>query len=92
MLRDSIANARVVIISALAARKYWGDASPIGRRIRFFGLDGSEPWTTIVGVVGDIRSRGLNAEPTPMLYIPVTQIPERSAPGARCAARSYRDR
>ncbi len=76
--RDSIANARVVIVSALAARKYWGDASPIGRRIRFFGLDSSEPWTTIVGVVGDIRNRGLNAEPTPMLYIPVTQIPERS--------------
>jgi putative ABC transport system permease protein len=54
----------VVIVSRATARAMWGDADPIGRAIR-------RPTTTldytVVGVVGDVRSRSLNQE-QPTLY------------------------
>ena len=67
----------MAIISSLFATKYWGDRNPVGSRINF-SSDGSEPWTTIVGVVGDVRHRGLDSAFVPMLYVPVSQVPERS--------------
>jgi putative ABC transport system permease protein len=76
--RDTTFGERVAVISALAARKYWGDRSPIGARINFGGLMSREPWTTIVGVVGDVRHRGLASEFVPMMYVPVQQLPQRS--------------
>ena len=76
--RDSASADYVAIVSLSAARKHWGTANPIGRRINFGGSTLSEPWTTIVGVVGDIRHRGLDSAFVPVLYIPVSQFPERS--------------
>ncbi len=75
--RDGSGAERVAIISSLFATKYWGDRNPVGSRINF-SSDGSEPWTTIVGVVGDVRHRGLDSAFVPMLYVPVSQVPERS--------------
>ena len=77
-VRDSASADYVAIVSLSAARKHWGTVNPIGQRINFGGSTLSEPWTTIVGVVGDIRHRGLDSEFVPVLYIPVSQFPERS--------------
>jgi putative ABC transport system permease protein len=33
------------------------------------------PWTTIVGVVGDVKNEGLSAEEAPAMYCPFTQEP-----------------
>ena len=76
--RDAARAERVAIISRLAATKYWGTDNPLGSRINFGGLGSSEPWTTIVGVVGDVRHRGLDSAFVPMVYLPVSQLPERS--------------
>ena len=75
--RDGPSGERVAIISRLAATKYWGDQHPVGSRINFSST-GSEPWITIVGVVGDIRHRGLDSSFVPVIYVPVSQVPERS--------------
>jgi predicted permease len=75
---DTAASPRVAIVSELLARKYWPGQSPVGRRIRRWSLTSDEPWTTIVGVVGDIRHRGLAAEPEPFLYYPQAQLAEGS--------------
>ena len=75
--RDGPSGERVAIISRLAATKYWGDQHPVGSRINFSST-ASEPWTTIVGVVGDIRHRGLDSSFVPVIYVPVSQFPERS--------------
>jgi putative ABC transport system permease protein len=48
-------NRDVVIVSQPMARRYWPDTDPIGRRIKFGGLDAETPWYTIVGVVGDVE-------------------------------------
>ncbi len=75
--RDGPSGERVAIISRLAATKYWGDQHPVGSRINFSST-ASEPWITIVGVVGDIRHRGLDSSFVPVIYVPVSQVPERS--------------
>ena len=45
----------VVIVNDVIARRYWGQVSPVGRRFR---RSATQPWTTVVGVARDIKSRG----------------------------------
>jgi putative ABC transport system permease protein len=37
--------------------------------------DDGEQWMTVVGVVGDSRSLGLDQAPAPMFYVPLPQLP-----------------
>lgn len=65
----------VIIINQAFAKKYWPNEEALGKRISF---DETNPkWLTVVGIVGDIRHRGLDAEPKPEQYIPHTQRPYR---------------
>ena len=75
---DTSANARQAIINAGFARKHWGDASALGRRIRIAQSDlsgkdeqpaNSEPWLTIVGVAHDAATTGPGSESSaPLIY------------------------
>ena len=67
---------RVVMISASAARRIWGDADPVGRALRFG--DAAGPSVTVVGVVGDVRFRDLTTSlgsSEPDVYVPLSQRP-----------------
>jgi putative ABC transport system permease protein len=57
-----------VVLSESAARKHWGAGDPVGAQVRL-GPDPSEPWNTVVGVVGDVRQDGVAAEPRPTVYV-----------------------
>jgi len=46
----------VCIISHSIGKRFWPNDSPIGKRIRWGRLDGTRPWFTIVGVVGDMKA------------------------------------
>jgi predicted permease len=46
----------VCIVSRSIAKRFWPNESPIGKRIRWGRLDGSRPWFTIIGVVGDMKA------------------------------------
>jgi predicted permease len=46
----------VCIISQSIAKRFWPNDSPIGKRIRLGRIDGTRPWFTIVGVVGDMKA------------------------------------
>ncbi len=61
----------VVIVNAHLARHLWGDADPIGRRLRL-GPD-ERPWVRVVGVAGDVHHFGLDRAPGFMMYRPMTQ-------------------
>ena len=53
------------------ARKHWPNDSPIGKRVAF---SRDEPqWYEIVGIVGNIKHRGLDAADRPELYVPYRQ-------------------
>jgi putative ABC transport system permease protein len=59
----------VAIIDESMARRYWKSEDPIGRR--FKGQDrrgANDDWVTVIGVVRDIRTHGLEREPTPHVY------------------------
>jgi putative ABC transport system permease protein len=66
----------VALISQTMARRFFPDEDPIGKRVTL-GDPQTGPWLTIVGIVGDTRSEGLDAEPYPQMYQPYRQNPSR---------------
>jgi predicted permease len=66
----------VAIIDESTAHKYWPDRDPLGRRLRI-GNNPSKPWTTVVGIVKDIKSDGLDIDGVPHIYVSTYQDPSR---------------
>lgn len=64
----------VAIVSDALADVTWPGQDPIGKRVKFGGLESANEWLTVVGVVGTTRYREL-ATPRPTLYIPAAQFP-----------------
>ena len=64
----------VAIINETMARKLFPNQDPVGQHVRT-GPNATGPWTTIVGVIGDIRHGGLEEIPQPELYINYLQGP-----------------
>lgn len=67
----------VAIISRSVAKKLFGDADPIGKRISNGKVD-KPGWKEIVGVVDDIHGNGLADPPFPALYMPAATWPNPS--------------
>jgi putative ABC transport system permease protein len=64
-----------VIVSEGVVRRFWPGQDPIGKRLKFGGSPSStSPWMTIVGVVGEVKYRGLPQNPTadPDIFLPFT--------------------
>jgi predicted permease len=68
--RDSDSSGDVVVINDAAARRYWPNENPIGQRI---SLGATDAWREIVGVVGDTRHEGLDADADPAAFLPQHQ-------------------
>lgn len=76
--RDRADGLLVVVVNEFLAKRHWPGQSAIGKRIRFD--DEKQPLRTVVGVVKDIRERGLLFDMKPAIYLPFTQnLVERSA-------------
>jgi putative ABC transport system permease protein len=58
----------VAIVDESTAHKYWPTRDPLGRRVRF-RREPNKPWTTIVGIVKDIKSDGLDIDGVPHIYV-----------------------
>jgi putative ABC transport system permease protein len=63
----------VVIISQSFARRFFPNEDPLGQHITFGEPSAAGPWPTIVGVVGDVRDLGLEADPDIEIYAPYQQ-------------------
>lgn len=61
----------VAVVSASFVERYWPGQDPIGKTFRHRGQT-----RTVVGVVGDIKVRGLERNSEPQLYLPAEQVPE----------------
>jgi putative ABC transport system permease protein len=72
--RDDGSRGRVTIINEGFARRFWPGGDPIGKRIKIGPADAGA-WLTIVGVVGDVRQIGLDAEPPYSTYEPLMILP-----------------
>ena len=71
---DSPTAPPVAIINETMARRLWPNQDPIGQHVRT-GPNATGPWTTIIGVIGDIRHGGLEEVPQPEYYISYQQGP-----------------
>jgi putative ABC transport system permease protein len=65
----------VVLISRAFASQFFPAGDAVGHRLRIINPEQSPAWRTIVGVVGDIRYRGLDEDMPPTLYTPFAQTP-----------------
>ena len=72
--RDRQGQPKVVIINETAAKKFWPDEDPIGRRIGV-GQGGFRDGAEVIGVAADVRYRAVETPPGPDVYIPVLQSP-----------------
>jgi putative ABC transport system permease protein len=76
--QDDADHAGVVIINEAARRQYWPDEDPIGQRVHI-GVNMSDGKNVdereIVGIIGDVRSRGLDTAATPEMFVPHAQMP-----------------
>jgi predicted permease len=87
---------KVAIINEAAARRFWPDQDPVGKRFKFFG----QPYTVqVVGVAHDAKYGTLGEEPTPYMYLPLIQTPSpaltlffRSSQDPRTVLASVRER
>jgi predicted permease len=74
---------QVAVINQAAARTYWPNQDPLGKRVRLHLdtrglLSSAEPaWTTIVGVIADARTESLADAAIPQIYRSVYQRPSK---------------
>ncbi len=67
----------MAIINQTLAERYWPHADPIGKRLKGFDPRGRhDDWLTVVGVVKDTRSGGLEKRPFSQIYEPQSQSRE----------------
>jgi predicted permease len=67
----------VAVINQAAARTYWPNQDPVGKRVRLLGrLGRARPdSTTIVGVIADARTESLADPGIPQIYLDIYQRP-----------------
>jgi predicted permease len=72
-VRDSKDAPDAMIINDMLAERFFPGEDPVGKRIQIF----PDPtrWREIVGVVGNVKLLGLDAETNPTIYVPYSQNP-----------------
>jgi putative ABC transport system permease protein len=68
----------VAIVNEATATLLWQGRSALGRRVRMANMDRVTDFATIVGVVGDIRHRGLTRPISSEVFFPYRQRPMRT--------------
>src|SRR5207247_935197 len=70
---DTADSEQVALVNETMAATYWPGSDPLGRRLRMGGPD--RPWTTVVGVVRNLRHNGIRAPIKEKFYRPHSQFP-----------------
>ena len=76
-VRDTTGAAPVVVVNSRFAKKYFPAAEAVGQRVVFgkgLGPEFEDPPREIVGVVGDTKDNGLDADAPAMVFVPVAQV------------------
>ena len=76
---DDGAAPSVAVINKAMARQYWPNSDPLKDRILIgvgAGPAFAEGPRQVIGIVGDTRDGGPDADPAPMMYTPLSQMPD----------------
>jgi putative ABC transport system permease protein len=71
--QDDLNSPNVAVISETLARQRWPNQDPVGQVVEFGNMDANLKPLTIVGIVGDVRARGLDSPPSPIIYVDYRQ-------------------
>jgi putative ABC transport system permease protein len=66
---DTSRTQEIAIVNQAFAKKYFANRNPIGGRVNTD--DHHVQWSTVVGVIGDVRHTSLEEAPVPQIYSPV---------------------
>jgi predicted permease len=69
---------QVALISESLARQYWATEDPLDKSIQYGNMDGDMHLLRVVGVVGDVREFGLEADARPTVYVHYLQRPRQA--------------
>jgi putative ABC transport system permease protein len=58
----------VAVINEIMAQRYFPGGEALDKRFKLGPPDGSGPWYTVVGIVGDVHQYALDIEPNPEMY------------------------
>jgi putative ABC transport system permease protein len=75
--RDNAAGPPVVVINQAMAKRFWKNENPIGQRLIIgsgMGPNFAQAPRLIIGIVGDARDGGLNSDPGPATFVPLSQV------------------
>lgn len=87
--RDAENAPRVAVVNRTLAQRFWPGGEAIGKRISMSTTSSGSPlWHEIVGIVGDVRHMGLDADTQLEAFFPYAQPP--IAAGARGAVMMVR--
>ncbi|HET6268290.1 MAG TPA: ABC transporter permease, partial [Acidobacteriota bacterium] len=78
--QDTPTTQPVAMINDSFARRYWPRENPVGAHIKIDDNNQAPREVEIIGVVGDVRHVGLEANPTPEMYVPISQLPNENVP------------
>jgi putative ABC transport system permease protein len=71
---DRTGSAPVCIVDDWFARTHWPGESPLGKRVKFGGLDDEDnPWMEVVGKVAHVKNYGVDEDSRVELYLPFLQ-------------------
>ena len=65
----------VAVVNETFTKVFLPGEAPLGKRIKMGGLNSPFRWLEIVGVIDDIKHRGVDLEPRPEMYISYLQPP-----------------
>jgi predicted permease len=68
---DTTHSDRLAIVNRSFANKYFANRNPVGSHVNVD--DHHLQWSTVVGVVGDVRHNSLEELPAPQIYLPVAE-------------------
>ena len=71
--RDLKDSPEVVVINKAMADQFLAGENPIGKRLQIY--PNPLRWREVVGVVGDVKLLGLDADTNPAIYVPLAQNP-----------------
>jgi len=70
---DETESPRVALVDRAAVKRFWPDENPIGKHIKFGRRDSRTSWVSVVGVVGDIKTDGVDVPEQPHVYMAILQ-------------------
>jgi putative ABC transport system permease protein len=72
---DTTDSEPVIVISERAAHLFWPNRDPIGQYVSWGQVTSANPWTRVVGIVGNVKHHAAEGEVGVEFYYPTTQWP-----------------